>query len=162
MRCTWAPRGQTPVLRPKQRNWKKVSATGAIAYHVDGNARVFLRFRRGDIHAPDVVTFLRHLRRHLRGPILIVWDGLRAHRSKLVQEWLDRNPTIQVHRLPAYAPELNPVECLWGWIKGTLLANVCEDSLDPIVERVRRGTRGLRRRRRYLLWAFLQGAGLSW
>lgn len=161
MRSTWAPRGRTPVLRPKHRHWKRVSATGAIAYRVDSKARIFLRFRRGDVHAADVVTFLRHLRRHIRGRILIVWDGLQAHRSKLVRDWLEENPRIEVHRLPPYAPELNPVEGLWGWTKGTLLANVCEESLDPVIDRVRRGTRALRTGRRYLLWAFLAGTGLS-
>lgn len=137
-----------------------MSATGAIAYRVDGRTRVLLRFRRGEIHAPDVVTFLRHLRRHIRGRILILWDGLQAHRSKAVRAWLENNPRIQVHRLPAYAPELNPVEGLWGWMKGTLLANVCEESLEPIIDRVRRGTRTIRRRS-YLPWAFLADTGLS-
>lgn len=161
VRSTWAPRGRTPILRPKHRSWKRVSATGAIAYRADGRTRLFLRFRRGEIHAPDVVTFLRHLRRHIHGRILILWDGLQAHRSKLVRLWLEKNPRISVNRLPAYAPELNPVEGLWGWTKGTLLANVCEESLSPIIKRVRRGVRALRRRP-YLFWAFLEGTGLSW
>lgn len=160
VRSTWAPRGRTPVLRPKHRSWQRMSACGAIAYRGDGSTRLFLRFRRGEIHAPDVVSFLRHLRRHIRGRILIIWDGLQAHRSVLVRDWLEENSRISVHRLPAYAPELNPVENLWGWTKGKLLANVCEESLSPIIQRVRRGTKTLRRRQ-HLLWAFLHATGLS-
>jgi hypothetical protein len=53
--------------------------------------------------------------RHIPGPLLILWDGLTAHRSRLVKQFVvDQNGRIELERLPAYAPELNPVEFLWG------------------------------------------------
>ncbi len=36
----------------------------------------------------EVVRFLRHLLRHLDGPITVIWDGLPAHRSHLVKAFL--------------------------------------------------------------------------
>ena len=138
-----------------------MSAIGALAYRrKGGRARVLMRFKRGEVRGEDIVSYLRHLCRHIRGPIVLVWDRLQAHRSKLVREWLDHQRRVRIEWLPAYAPELNPVEGLWAWSKGTLLANVCEQELDPVVARVRRGVRRLRRRER-LLWGFLAKTGLS-
>ncbi len=138
-----------------------MSALGALAYRTDGSdARVFLLFHRGAVRSPQVLKFLKHLRRHIRGEIVVVWDRLNAHRSVLVRDWVETQPRIQIAFLPAYAPELNPVEGLWAWGKGKLLANVCEDTLEPMVRRVRQGVDGLRRRAGVLL-GFLGKAGLS-
>lgn len=160
LRRTWAPRGQTPVLRTKMRSWKRMSAIGALAYRRSGRSRVLLRFHRGEVRTPQILVFLRHLLRHLRGKIVLIWDGLQAHRAMQVREFVQQQSRLRVVRLPAYAPELNPVEGLWGWIKGTCLANVCEETLEPVVEHVRRGVRRLRRRAD-LPWAFLSRTGIS-
>ncbi len=66
---------------------------------------------------------------------------------------------LTAHRLPAYAPDLNPVEGVWSWIKGTSVANLCPDGLDPIRAPVRRDQRRLSRRPD-LIEAFLHKAGL--
>jgi len=161
IRRTWSPRGRTPVLRPRLRHWRRMSAIGALAYRSRGKkARVFLCLRPGPVASEEIVQFLNHLARHVRGRVVIVWDRLNSHRSLLVREWFAMHPRFQVEFLPAYAPELNPVEALWSWLKGSQLANVCEDSLDPILELVRRGTRRVRRRLD-LLWGFLKKSGLS-
>ncbi|MFH1679726.1 MAG: IS630 family transposase [Candidatus Eisenbacteria bacterium] len=161
IRRTWAPRGRTPVLRPRLRHWRRMSAIGALAYRSQGKkARVFLSLRSGPVVSEEVVRFLNHLARHVRGPAVIVWDRLNIHRSFLVRAWFAGHSRFQVEFLPAYAPELNPVEGLWSWLKGSQLANVCEDSLDPILQLVRRGTRRVRRRPD-LLQGFLEKSGLS-
>ena len=65
----------------------------------------------GSIKSPQVIAFLRHLRRHLRGKLLIVCDGAGIHRSRLVREFLvSLRGRMEVEYLPAYAPELNPTE----------------------------------------------------
>ena len=159
IRRTWAPRGQTPVLRPKLRSWRRASAIGAVGYRRSGQARIFLKLHRGEVRAKQVLQFLRHLLRHIPGKVIVLWDGLSAHRAVLVREWISGQARLRVVRLPAYAPELNPVEGLWAWAKGTLLANVCEDHLEPITERVRCGIRNARQRPA-LIWGFLEKAGL--
>jgi transposase len=138
-----------------------MSAMGAIAYHLhSGRARLLLLFQRGAVRSAGVLRFLRHLRRHVQGPVVLLWDGLKAHHSSEVRAWIEQQTWLTVERLPAYAPELNPVEGLWAWLKGTCLANVCIDELDPLVERVRDGAQRVRRRQD-LLKAFLAKAGLS-
>jgi transposase len=112
------------------------------------------------VHGPDVVRFLGHLRRHVRTPVILIWDGLQAHRSHEVQDYYQANRSwLTIERLPAYAPELNPVEGMWSWTKGTAVANFCPDGLAPIRQRVRRGRNRLARRSD-LIESFLHKAGL--
>ena len=160
VRHTWAPRGKTPILRTKGRSWKRMSAIGALAYRADGSrSRLFLRLKRGPVLAEDFVRFLEHLSRHLSGRVIVIWDRLNGHRSVLVRTWTDDHERFEVHFLPAYAPELNPVEALWSWLKGTCLANASHDDLEPLKREVRRGARRARRRRT-LLDGFRHKAGL--
>jgi len=118
---TWAPRGQTPVLH-ETFNWKSLSIIGGLALW-----RFYFQIHKSSIKSPQVVEFLRHLQRHIPGKILILWDGAPIHRSLLVKHYIaSTRKRIVLERLPAYAPELNPVEYMWGHLKvheiGNLLA----------------------------------------
>jgi transposase len=139
-----------------------MSAMGALAYSRDGRgARVLLLFQPGAVRAEAILRFLRHLRRHVRGRAVLIWDSVQPHRAAVVREWIARNESwLTVERLPAYAPDLNPVEGMWSWIKGTGLANVCEENLGPLVRRARRATQRLRHKDA-VLHGFLAKAGLS-
>jgi transposase len=65
-----------------------------------------------------VLDFLKVLVRHLPGPLLLVWDRLPRHRSRLVQDYIaSLDGWIHQEFLPSYAPELNPVEYIWGYWK---------------------------------------------
>jgi hypothetical protein len=84
------------------------------------------------IKAPQVVDFLRRLLAQLPGKLLIVWDGLPAHRSKLVKEFTGKQRgRIWLERLPAYAPELNPMDfptalvCQGGWLTKVRMFTKC-------------------------------------
>jgi transposase len=115
----------------------------------------------GAIRSPQVVRFLKHLRRHIRGRVVLLWDGLHAHRSLETRAYVEsQRAWLTVHRLPAYAPELNPVEGMWAWCKGTVAANLCPESLAPVRRQLRRGRRCLGRHPDRLC-GFLHKAGLS-
>jgi transposase len=136
---------------------------GALAYRVRSprRSRVFLMTHPGAIRSPQVVRFLRHLRRHIRGRVILLWDGLHAHRSLETRAYVEAQRSwLTVHRLPAYAPELNPVEGLWAWCKGTAAANLCPESLGPVRHQLRLGRRRLGRHPDRLR-GFLHKAGLS-
>ena len=117
---TWAPRGQTPVLQYTF-NWKSLSAIAGITLW-----NFYFQLFPGSIKAPQIIQFLRHLRRHIPGNLTIIWDGLPAHRSRLVREFVaQQGGALELERLPAYAPELNPVEYIWGYSKQHELPNLC-------------------------------------
>jgi transposase len=102
---TWAPRGQTPVLQ-ETFNWKSLSIIGGLALW-----RFYFQMHAGSIKSLQVIEFLRHLQRHVRGKMLIRWDGAPIHRSVLVRNYVaSPGGRLAVERLPAHAPELNPVE----------------------------------------------------
>jgi transposase len=94
-----------------------------------------------------VVDFLSHLMRHVPGKLLVIWDGLRSHRSRLVQDFVKQaNGRLEIEFLPAYAPELNPVEYIWGHWKQHELPNLCPKDLGQLSDLARRALRRMRRR----------------
>jgi len=147
LRRTWAPEGQTPVLQ-EHFNWQKLSAIGAVAWRPgEAATRLFLSPRPGTISTPEVVEFLRNLRRHVAGPVVIVWDRLASHRSGVTQAHVTAQAQwLSVEYFPAYAPELNPLEYLWATFKGKDVANYPADSIAELDEHIRRSVRRVRRR----------------
>lgn len=74
-----------------------------------------------------VVSFLRVLLRKIRSPIVLIWDGSPIHRGRVVKGFLRRGAAKRLHleQLPGYAPDLNPDEGIWNYLKRVELANVC-------------------------------------
>lgn len=157
---TWAKQGHTPIIRSAT-NWKKYSAIGVITCTPHGTKPgLFLRLTGGSVTKEIIVRTLKALRRHTRGTVLLVWDGLPAHRATLVKEYAaSQQHWLRVERLPAYAPELNPVEYLWSSGKKKALANVCPDGIQEITSRFRRQT-GRWRQDTKVLTGFLRASGL--
>ena len=124
---TWAPKGHTPVIQ-FHFNWNHVSAIAGVT-RTNGLFRLY----QGSIKKEELVEFLKALKAHLRQPLLVIWDGARTHHSHVVRDYLDtlRGP-IQIAFLPPYAPDLNPVEYLWAWLKRHALANYCPDNLGEL------------------------------
>ena len=87
--------------------------------------RFYFQIHKGSIKSPQVIEFLQHLQRHIKGRLLILWDGAPIHRSALVRDYVTATKgRIILERLPAYAPELNPVEYLWAHLKSHEMANL--------------------------------------
>lgn len=143
LRRTWAPRGVTPALAVRQRRHEKVSALGALVVSPHRRrVNLYLALHpKQNIRGPHVLRFLRHLRRHLRGPLLLLWDRGKPHRHEQVRDYLQRHPQWQVEWLPPYAPELNPQEQVWTYLKFGCLANFAPDDVDDISRQVRQHTR---------------------
>ena len=163
VRRTWAPRGQPPVLTHVGSNWKRLSIAAALAFRWDGQrSRVYFQTHPGTYTDDRLITFLRALKRHFRRrPIILLWDGLAAHKSRRMRAYLTRQrPWLQVERLPAYAPELNPVEQIWGNIKGRDLANLCPTEILALRRPVRCGFARVRHDPA-LAFSSLRHAGLS-
>ena len=126
VRRSLAPRGQTPILRAPLRR-EKISAISAITISPK-RRRLGLYFKllpdNDNVHATDIVRFLRDLKGHLPRPLTIVWDRSNVHdRSTLVRRYLAKHPEIITEKFPGYAPELNPDEGVWSHTKYARLAN---------------------------------------
>src|SRR5581483_10289975 len=108
---TYAPRGQTPVLRVRLTR-DHLSAIGGITL----KGQLFMQMQESAYNAEDVVQFLHMLLRKIPGKLLIIWDGSPIHRAEVVKQFLASPMGKRVHleRLPGYAPELNPQELVWN------------------------------------------------
>ena len=91
-------------------NWHQLSAMAGITFY-----RFYFRLFPGAIKGPQVIEFLHALGRQIRRKVLVIWDGLPAHRSQVVRQYIESlKGAIQLEYLPAYAPELNPDEGIWN------------------------------------------------
>ena len=144
---TWAPRGQTPHLVVKHTK-DHLSAISGIT--LDG--RLFLQVRERSYDSAAVVGFLRVLLRKVRGRIILIWDGSPIHRGQAVKDFLRRGAAKRLHleQLPAYAPDLNPDEGVWNYVKRVELANVCCHDLHELQRRLIRARERLRHTRNIL------------
>jgi putative transposase len=125
VRRSWAVRGKTPVIGGDGGHRTKVSVIGAISVSPRAR-RLGLHFDTrpdGFFGAGEVIGFLSYLLGALAGKVIVVWDGGTNHKGPLMRAFLARNRRLWLERLPAYAPELNPVEPVWGWLKYGQLAN---------------------------------------
>jgi len=133
VRATWAPRGHTPVLRHPF-NWKRLSLAGALAYEPDGSdAHLFFQLRPGAYNDESLIAFLTDLNEVEQRVVLLIWDGLPSHRSRRMLDWIaSQRHWLSAERLPGYAPDLNPIENVWGNLKSQELANLCAHTIDQV------------------------------
>jgi transposase len=162
LRRTWNPRGETPWLRHCGGPHSKVSAIGALCVAPD-RRDVHLYFRlhpKANVNAERVMDFLGQLLAQVDAPMILLWDRLNAHRADLVQDYLTEHPQLTTEFFPPYAPELNPIEYVWGYLKRNPLANLAFFDLEQLTTTARRHTRSLQRKPD-LLRSFLRHSPLS-
>jgi transposase len=144
VRRTWSPCGQTPVLRHVGRNLKKVSAIAALCVSPNRRAvRLYFQLLVDEnFNSVAVLRFLRQLARHFDDPLLLVWDRAKIHRGLNIAVFLDVMQWGQFY-FPPYAPELNPVEYLWSYLKTNPLANLACPQVALLAAAGRRHARSL-------------------
>lgn len=138
-RRTWAPTGETPVQRAWDR-YDRLSVIGAVA--LSPTRRTIstpFQIHDDNIRTDQVVAFLTELRRKLQRPMIVVWDRWSVHRAAAKRIEASRVKTVEFEWLPAYAPELNPVEPRWSHAKYGKLANFVPDDV-PHLKRKARST----------------------
>ena len=130
-RRTWGTRGVTPLVKLPA-NWEKLSTIGAIT----SDGRFFQHTRSGAIRSADVIRFFSHLLRHIQGEMVVVLDNAGIHRSKATQAFVGLHERLSLVFLPPYAPELNPIELVWAYVKRNLLGNFCARSVVELKKRL--------------------------
>jgi hypothetical protein len=136
-RRTWAPRGETPRQRAWDR-YDRLSVVGAVALSpTRRQISTPFQIHEDHVRTEEVVSFVKRLRRALRRPLVICWDRWQVHRSAAERLAASRVRNIDFEWLPAYAPELNPVEPRWSHAKFGTLANFVPDDASHLKRSVR-------------------------
>jgi transposase len=141
---TWAPAGETPLL-PEALRYEHLSAISAIT----PAGKLYLMTKEKSLKAPDIIFFLRHIMNQIPGKLLIFWDRGMIHRAAETRDFLlENSDRIEVEWLPAYAPELNPDEGVWRYLKQVELRNLSCPDLPSLRREVTKAIKRLRRRPR--------------
>lgn len=140
---TYAPKGETPILRAPC-SYDHLSVISGIT----PQGKLLMQVHERAIRGAQVVDFLHHLLRHIDGKLLIIWDGASIHRCKAVKHFLAAGGSERVHleRLPGYAPDLNPDEGIWRYLKHVELRNVVCADIEELRYELRLATIRLRQK----------------
>lgn len=137
VRKSWAPVGKTPIMRCFDRR-DRVSAISAIS--VSSKRRrlgLYYDLHTKNIRQPEVCTFVRHLLRHLRGNLFLLWDRATIHRGDPIKALCRRYRRLRLVPFPSYAPELNPDEGIWALAKNRLANGRPRDTYDLMLDLIR-------------------------
>jgi hypothetical protein len=144
-------------------NWQHASMAAALCYGVGGGGcQLAFHVQPGSYDTDTLIGVLKQLRTFLGGQkATLLWDGLPAHRSNQMRAFIaSQRDWLVVERLPAYAPDLNPVEGLWANLKDVELANLTVATIGEVVEQAHRGIEQVRQTPQ-LAYSFLRRTGLS-
>ena len=124
---TWAPRGHTPVVRVSGKGSGRVSVAGLTCYKPGVRSRLFYRVRthrgrkgeRRSMSEADYASLVTAAHHQLHAPVILIWDNLNTHISAAMRAFVEAHTDwLTEARLPAYAPDVNPVEGAWANMKG--------------------------------------------
>jgi transposase len=142
---TWGRRGHTPVVKVSGKGSGRVSVAGLACLKAGSPARFFFRLRlhrgrkgeRRSLSEKDYAQLVTAAHRTLGAPVILIWDNLNTHRSKAMRAFTAAHPDwLTVVQLPAYAPDLNPVEGAWSSMKSGL-GNIAATTLDQLAAAIR-------------------------
>ena len=165
---TWGRRGITPVIRVRG-GTGAVSVAGLACYRPGHRSRLIYRLhryrgRKGETKAftwTEYRDVLIAAHRQLPGGnIVLVWDNLSVHTCADLRAFTSGQPWLRVFQLPAYTPDLNPVEGIWSVLMRGVLANLAVASFAHLVQVIRHGLKKIQYQPD-LMEGCLAGTGLA-
>ena len=119
--ATWSPKGQQPKVDCKQAKKERVTGIGSVN-PITG--QLIVNFEQ----MGNYKTFKKHLKKVInhykdKRKIIMYVDNVRFHHAKKLKGFLEANPTLEIRYLPAYSPDLNPVERVWWFMRKSITHN---------------------------------------
>ena len=153
-RRTWALSGQTPIQKAWDRR-DRLSGVGAASVSpINHRLAFYSQFFRQNIVTDDLCWFLLQMHLHFRRPVILIWDRWRVHQATAAHFKANHPHWFQFEELPAYAPELNPVEQCWKHTKYDDLPNFIPDDLEDLYAEATRSLDSLHGNHTFLRSAF--------
>ena len=145
LRGKWVLKGEPALVDSTSPRWgEKASYYSAVCLETGEVAYMELL---GNSTAETGVAFLRQVRASHPGPLLVIWDNGPAHGGAALRAYL-ATPDLDLRlvRLPAYSPDFNADEAIWGWVRAEVTANTCFGTKAKVREKVGEFFRGLTHR----------------
>jgi DDE superfamily endonuclease len=165
---TWAHRGHTPVVRVSGKGSGRVSVAGLVCLKPGARGHLFYRTRvhrgrkgeRRSMSEADYAELITAAHQNLSAPVILAWDNLNTHVSAAMRRFIEAHPDwLTEVRLPAYAPDLNPVEGVWANMKNGL-GNLAATDVDQLAAIVKNRLKSIQYRPA-LIEGFLAQTGLT-
>jgi len=140
LRKTFAPRGSRPVTRVSDPHGRISTACAITVSPKRHRLRLFHRMLpdNQNFNGASIAAFLDHVRSVLRSPLTMIWDSIPIHSAQPVRDLLCRRRDVVLEMIPEYAPELNPADGVWAYVKYGRLANYAPHDLKTLRKKVRR------------------------
>ena len=137
VRRTLAPRGHTPILKHRAKHRDKVSLAAALSFTPDHSLGLHFRtYPKDYVNNVKAAEFLDALLQDVTGPVVVLWDRGNMHKGDPIRALKEKYPRLHTEFLPPYAPQLNPVELLWCFLKYGKLANFAPRDIAHLEERL--------------------------
>jgi transposase len=139
---TWVLRGRPALVDSTcPRGGEQASYSSAVCLETGA---VEHRELEGTRSSATSAAFLRQLRAHHAGPLIVIWDNGPAHGGEAVREYLATpDLRLRVLRLPAYSPDCTPDEAIWAWAREEVTANPCLGTKAAVQEKMQAFFAGL-------------------
>ncbi|HXI15662.1 MAG TPA: IS630 family transposase [Chloroflexota bacterium] len=135
LRGTWVLKGEPALVdSTSPRYGEKASYSSAVCLETGEVESLVLK---GNSSAETSVAFLQHLRARHPEPLFVIWDNAPTHGGDPLRASL-RTPDLHLRlvRLPAYSPDFNADEHIWGWVRAEVTANTCFGTAAKVREHV--------------------------
>ncbi len=110
---TYGLKGKTPVVKTSGQR-QSINVISAV----NARGEFWAATYDGKLNAESFVLFLQNFMKGRPGKIFLVVDGHPSHTAKAVTHYVGSlEGRLELHRLPAYAPDLNPDEYVWSYMK---------------------------------------------
>ena len=154
---TWAPIGRTPVFKHPVK-WYKISVISAVTTR----GQLFFRLHpKKSVKDVDVINFIRQILYQINGRIILYMDGLPQHKSKKVMKFFKKHERLEVRRIPAYSPDMNPDEGVWSYVKTRMIPNLVIKTANELPGKVKSSLHKLQKRKDLII-SFLLQSELPW
>lgn len=161
LKCTWAPCGQTPVVRTSLNHHQRLNLFGTLLVSYRPKPiHLAIRSYSCTLSGIQVIAFLKQLLRTISGEIVLVWDNHPIHQRKMVAAFVEQKLRLHVSWLPICAPELNPAEFIWTQLKEHTASTAPYD-MSELRRNLRVGVAKIRRSQARLQYC-LSASNLSW
>ena len=148
---TWAPKGKTP----------KVMVTGnrgglCVTSAISPAGKLIFRIEKGKVNADKHIEFLKQImKQHPCRKIIVIEDRSPVHRAKKVDKFVEQNnKKLAIYRIPSYAPELNPDEHVWEYLKAYQLKTHQAQNTKELRHLVKRKMQSIQRNKPLILSFF--------